>query len=101
MGGCSSIKSAEYEKNLRVVNSIAAPGRNIDSVRSEIKSRGYDVSDVYYSNKFKESKFFEVRYGSSPGLIDTALYSAGLPDSGQPTMILVEADSKGVVTGVR
>lgn len=99
--GCSVTLNAEFERHLQTVRSIATPGRKIDAVREDIRSRGYDTGGPFDSNKFKEGKFLEVRWGAHVGFVDSVRYSAELPTSGVPTSILVEADQDGTVTGVR
>lgn len=99
--GCSSIRHAEFERHLQFVQSVATPGRKIEAVKNTLRSAGYDTGGPFDSNKLRQGKFLEVRWGAHAGLLDAVLYSADLPTSATPTSILVEADRNGTVTGVR
>ncbi len=100
MCSCVTI-TTHYNEHLNVVKSVAAPGRNIYSVKIDLEKKGYDVSDPYDPTKLGKVLWMNVRWGASPGVIDGMLYASGLPDKGQPNSIIVKSDRRGKVIGVK
>ncbi|RYD73833.1 MAG: hypothetical protein EOP84_20915 [Verrucomicrobiaceae bacterium] len=95
---CGAVDNQKYNEHLKVIESVAAPGRNIYSVKSELEKKGYEVSDPYDPTKLGKVLWMNVLYGSTPGFADGVLYAAGLPDTGAPGSIVVKAGNNGVIS---
>jgi hypothetical protein len=98
---CSATENRQYRDSLSIVKSVATPGRDIHLVKSDLESKGYEVSKPYDPTDLGKVLWMNVSYGSTPGVIDGVLYASGLPDKKQPSSIIVKANFEGVVIGVK
>lgn len=98
---CSAVAHQRYEETLRDVKSVAIPGRDMYSVKSELKKRGYGVYGPYDPTKLGNRFCMDVYHGATPGSINGVLYASGIASNGPPSGILIDSNGQGRVVNVR
>lgn len=98
---CETRRWELYATHLKVVKSLAAPGKDIRAAKRDLEERGYEATDPYDPFKSGEVLWMNVDYGAAVGFRDGIRYAAELPDHGPPGSILVEADPSGTIREVR